>query len=287
MNNKVSIIVPCYNQAQYLDEALQSVMDQTYHNWECIIVNDGSSDDTGEIVQQWLQKDTRFKYYYKENGGLSSARNFGLDKATGEYIQFLDSDDLLEKEKIKIQLTELKKDNEIDVSVSGYRYFYDNCKDLKIMGKNNFLPEVILSKEDTDILEVLKFKNPMVISAPIYRKFIFDIVGVFDEELFVLEDWDFHTRCALYKIKFHHIVNVEKTRTLIRLHPNSMMRNKARMDIGFKLFLKKRNENEMFVKHFPVVLESDKGTKFQWVKEKFKLFIPPILLKFYRLCQRK
>ena len=93
MNPLISVIVPCYNQAQYLDECLQSVLDQTYQNWECIIVNDGSPDHTEEVANKWLEKDPRFRYIDKENGGLSSARNAGLKEAKGEWIQFLDCDD--------------------------------------------------------------------------------------------------------------------------------------------------------------------------------------------------
>jgi glycosyltransferase involved in cell wall biosynthesis len=78
MNPKISVIVPCYNQAIYLDECLQSVLDQTHENWECIIVNDGSTDHTEETAKKWTEKDARFIYIYKKNGGLSSARNAGL-----------------------------------------------------------------------------------------------------------------------------------------------------------------------------------------------------------------
>ena len=67
----ISVIVPCYNQAQYLDECLQSVLDQTYTDWECIIVNDGSPDNTEEIAKNWVEKDTRFIYLSKENGGFA------------------------------------------------------------------------------------------------------------------------------------------------------------------------------------------------------------------------
>ncbi|MFC6267076.1 glycosyltransferase family 2 protein [Frigoriflavimonas asaccharolytica] len=90
---EISIIVPCYNQAEYLDECLQSVLNQTFQNWECIIVNDGSPDNTEEKAEKWAQKDARFKYLNKENGGLSSARNAGIEIAKGEWILPLDSDD--------------------------------------------------------------------------------------------------------------------------------------------------------------------------------------------------
>lgn len=98
----ISVIVPCYNQAQYLDECLQSILDQSYQNWECIIVNDGSPDHTEEVAKKWTEKDFRFKYIYKENGGLSSARNAGLKEAKGEWIQFLDSDDFISSSKFEI-----------------------------------------------------------------------------------------------------------------------------------------------------------------------------------------
>lgn len=121
--NLISIIVPCYNQAHFLDACLQSVMEQSYENWECIIVNDGSPDNTAEIAKIWTEKDIRFKYIYKENGGLSSARNVGITAAKGEFIQLLDSDDLLEKNKLQIQIDAFLNDSEIDISISGYRYF--------------------------------------------------------------------------------------------------------------------------------------------------------------------
>ena len=128
INPKISIIVPCYNQAQFLDEALQSVLDQTYTNWECIIVNDGSPDHTEEVAQKWVTKDTRFVYLKKENGGLSSARNFGLDKANGDYIQFLDSDDCIDKRKLELSLQELNSTigKDAKVAITNFRRFVDD-----------------------------------------------------------------------------------------------------------------------------------------------------------------
>ena len=125
---KVSIIVPCYNQAQHLDAALQSILDQTYTNWECIIVNDGSLDNTCEVAKQWVEKDSRFIYLYKENGGLSSARNAGLEAAKGDYIQFLDSDDCIVKTKLELSLQHLNlaKSKEVKVVISNFGMFDDN-----------------------------------------------------------------------------------------------------------------------------------------------------------------
>lgn len=290
ISSLVSIIVPCYNQAQYLDEALQSVIEQTYANWECIIVNDGSPDNTEEVARKWLDKDERFKYLYQENGGLSSARNAGLKIAKGDYIQFLDADDLIESEKIRVQLENLINDHEIDISVSGYRYFEDLTRKLKSMGRNNIFPEVVLHKSDSDLKEVLSLKNPMVISATLYNKSVFEKVGMFDEDLVSLEDWEFHTRCALHDMKFQHIGVIINTKTLIRLHSNSMMNNNEIMKIGSQLFNKKRNQNPLYLKYFSEVekkvLDEDGKeiviNKIKSIKSFIKLFVPPIFLLIKR-----
>ena len=92
---QVSIIVPCYNQAQYLPETLDSVLAQTYPNWECVIVNDGSPDNTDEVAKRYRDKDHRIKYVCQENKGLATARNVGIANSTGEYILPMDADDLI------------------------------------------------------------------------------------------------------------------------------------------------------------------------------------------------
>lgn len=94
-NNLVSIIVPCYNQAQYLPETLDSVLAQTYHNWECVIVNDGSSDNMEDVAEKYCFRDARFKYLKQENQGPSVARNNGIRQSSGKYILPLDGDDLI------------------------------------------------------------------------------------------------------------------------------------------------------------------------------------------------
>ena len=95
MQPLVSIIIPCYNQAEYLSETLDSVLAQSYPNWEGVIVNDGSTDKTDEVAGCYCKKDPRFKYVKQENKGLSSARNTGIARSSGEYILPLDSDDII------------------------------------------------------------------------------------------------------------------------------------------------------------------------------------------------
>ena len=91
----ISVIIPVYNVEKYIRYCLDSVINQTYKNLEIIIVDDGTKDSSGEIAEEYAVKDSRIKVIHKENGGLSDARNVGLDAATGKYIAFLDSDDVI------------------------------------------------------------------------------------------------------------------------------------------------------------------------------------------------
>ena len=148
MNQLISVIVPCYNQAQYLDECLQSVLDQTYQDWECIIVNDGSPDNTEEVAKNWVEKDSRFKYFYKENRGLSSARNLGIEKSIGKYLFFLDSDDwLASPNTFNTFINYLQVDSTIEVIVG-------NLQEIRIEGikpssllNNKIQENTVLDKE--------------------------------------------------------------------------------------------------------------------------------------------
>ncbi|WP_052417932.1 glycosyltransferase family 2 protein [Jejuia pallidilutea] len=94
----LSIVIPCYNSESTLEGTLESVLHQDFQDWEAIIVNDGSPDNVETIALTWLEKDERFKYYKKQNGGLGSARNYGISKAKGEFILPLDSDNQVKED---------------------------------------------------------------------------------------------------------------------------------------------------------------------------------------------
>lgn len=91
----ISVIVPVYNVEQYLRQCLDSILNQTYQEIEVLLINDGSTDTSDEICREYAERDNRIRYFVKENGGLSDARNYALDRATGEYVTFVDSDDFL------------------------------------------------------------------------------------------------------------------------------------------------------------------------------------------------
>ncbi|MBQ2946737.1 MAG: glycosyltransferase [Bacilli bacterium] len=112
---KFSIIIPIYNVEKYLEKCLNSVLSQSYENFEVIMVNDGTKDNCKKIMDTFSKRDKRFKAYNKENGGLSDARNFGLNYATGDYLIFIDSDDYIENDYLFKVNEILKKNKEVDV----------------------------------------------------------------------------------------------------------------------------------------------------------------------------
>src|SRR5690606_33192086 len=121
----ISIIVPVYNAEQYLSACLGSIRRQTYDNLEIILVNDGATDRSGEICEQFAQKDQRFKIYHEVNRGVGSARNIALRKVTGYYITFIDSDDTVHPDYIS-ELYQTAKAQGSDIVCSGYNYISQN-----------------------------------------------------------------------------------------------------------------------------------------------------------------
>jgi glycosyltransferase involved in cell wall biosynthesis len=115
MSPSVSIIVNCYNQGCYLERSVKSVVPQTFTKLECLLVDDGSTDNSRQVSENLMSLDSRVKYYYKENGGLPSSRNFGVQKAQGEWIQCLDADDWIHEDKIRYQLSFLEKSIEQEI----------------------------------------------------------------------------------------------------------------------------------------------------------------------------
>ena len=124
----ISIIVPIYNVEKYLRQCLDSIMNQTYQNFECLLINDGSPDNSADICREYVSKDSRFRYFEKKNGGVSSARNLGIERSKGQFITFIDSDDWVESDYVETLYNELIKEN-ADIAVSTYKRFEmgDNC----------------------------------------------------------------------------------------------------------------------------------------------------------------
>ncbi|MHB1105161.1 MAG: glycosyltransferase family 2 protein [Lutibacter sp.] len=178
-NCLVSIIVPCYNQAQYLDEALQSVLDQTYTIWECIIVNDGSPDNTEEIAKKWVEKDSRFKYLFKENGGLSSTRNYGITHAIGEFILPLDADDKIATKYIELALYEFSINTNLKLVYCKAEKFGKETGEWKL---NKFSLKNLASEN-------------MIFCSAFFKRKDWETIGGYDVKMvYGWEDWEFWIR---------------------------------------------------------------------------------------------
>lgn len=181
MQPKVSIIIPCYNQEGFIKEALQSVLDQTYQNWECLVTDDGSQDNSAAVIKSFSEKDDRIKYFYQENAGVSAARNNGLRHATGKYLLMLDGDDVLNPRGVEEAVKEFEKDPELLVVFSDTTSFGEGIEPKS----SNSAPQFGLK----DLL----LTNRLFISSMFQRK---DAEGVFYDEPLGQpgQDWDFWIR---------------------------------------------------------------------------------------------
>ncbi len=236
----VSVIIPTYNYAKYIEETLNSVKNQSYANWECIVIDDGSNDNTREIVEKLVKQDNRFIYIYQKNNGVSSARNKGVSMAKGEYIQFLDGDDLLQQEKLFSQIKCFEEDKKIDIVYNDVRFFDDeNSSNLKTSlngnKKEDWMPKI--STSGTALVEQFSRINFIVINSPLIKKNIFNKVGVFDETMKALEDWDFWMRCAIRGCYFH-FNSISNAYALVRVHDGSLSTQKLLMNAGHFMFLR-------------------------------------------------
>lgn len=128
MNPRISIIVPVYKVEAYLNKCIDSILNQTFEDFELILVNDGSPDKCGEICEDYAKKDSRIRVFHKENGGQATARNFGIDVARGEYIGFVDSDDYIEPEMYEVLYNMCINDNCDMVNCSSKIYFNNKIK---------------------------------------------------------------------------------------------------------------------------------------------------------------
>ncbi len=211
----VSVIIPCYNQEKYIAEALESVWNQTYNNWECLVVNDGSTDSSVNIINKYTRKDKRFKLINQENKGVAAARNHGFQKASGSYIQFLDADDLLLPDKLEKHVDFLINHPDVDIVYCVYQHLYQ---------KNGQIEQYTFTDISIDPLENFLFHWDRGVSipphAPLYRKNLWEEHDLpyptdYNDRY---EDWVFWVVTALKKPIFSQTV---KPLVLYRIHDNN------------------------------------------------------------------
>ncbi|GIW67075.1 MAG: glycosyl transferase [Candidatus Parcubacteria bacterium] len=199
----VSVIIPTYNRANLLPKAINSVINQTYKNWELLIIDDGSKDNTKKIVEEFIKKDSRIKYFYQENSGQPAAMNLGIKNSNGEYVAFLDDDDEWSPEKLEKQLKEFEKDKNIALVYT----------DALIVGGE------LNNKKSSDISKLyfgyvyknLLYKNFITASSVMIKRKIFNELGLFDENYLIkktqTQDYDMWLRIAKY-YKFGYVPEI-------------------------------------------------------------------------------
>ena len=221
----VSVVVPTYNYGRYIAAALESLRAQTYADWECVVVDDGSTDDTAEVVARFIEREPRVSYVRQANARQAAAKNNGLTRVRGAYVQFLDADDLLEPLKLERQVEFLEAHPEVDVVYGGVRYFSTERPEERLRSMFGadapWMPEV--SGAGREVLLALVRMNILVINAALVRREALDDVGPFDPVLPPVEDWDYWLRCAL-KGKRFEFRDFEGTLALVRTHAASTSR---------------------------------------------------------------
>ena len=189
----ITIIVPCYNNEQYITDAIESIKAQSYHFWECIIVNDGSTDKSEEKILSAIKDDDRFTYIKQENLGPGAARNNGAKLAKGKYMTMLDSDDIIGKDYLSKAVSYL---DEHDKCVLYYGYiihFDDTGKEYKVKPKCSFYWQI--------------FTHNIFNTTCVYRTKDFQNIGGYNEQLDNKEDWEFYIR-LLYRNRPFYIDDV-------------------------------------------------------------------------------
>lgn len=199
MNKLISVIIPVFNVEKYLERCIKSIINQTYKNLEILLINDGSTDKSIEICNRYLEIDNRIVLLNKENGGLSSARNLGIDKAKGEYISFVDSDDFIHELMYETLVSNLEK-NDCDISIiESLDVIEDKDFIFELKNNNN---SIVYSKEES----IANYLDGKFIPAwgKLYRKELFESIrfpiGILNEdEAIMIRVFDSCTRNIVYQ----------------------------------------------------------------------------------------
>ena len=211
---KISIIVPVYNSEKSLQKCLQSIHIQKYKEFEVVIINDGSTDNSLNIIEEFTAKDGRFKSFSKPNTGVSSSRNFGLSKSRGDYVTFIDSDDTIESNYLLSYIDKINK-NKSDLICQGYISIYYNYKTITKLENIDYHKQQI-----TDAIYDLELKECLSsVWNKIFKKSIIDKNNLkFDENISLGED-------KLFSIRFIYFTKIVSTLNYSLYNYNRMYEN--------------------------------------------------------------
>jgi glycosyltransferase involved in cell wall biosynthesis len=211
---KVSIVVTCYNYGKYISDCLNSILKQKYQNYEVVIIDDGSTDNTEKVVSPYLENQ-KIKYCKQENMGQAGAKNNGIRNSTGEFIAFLDADDMWADNMLEKEMA-LFSDKRIGVVYSRVRFINEKNKEVIIKSNNKYL-----LPRSGNITSYLLFENIVTFSSSIVRKECLDKCGYFDESFKMGIDWDLWLRIST-KYQFSY---VNEPLLIYRIHSTQMSKN--------------------------------------------------------------
>ncbi|MEP6260725.1 MAG: glycosyltransferase family 2 protein [Gillisia sp.] len=280
MHPVISIIIPTYNRAHLLGETLESIVAQTFTHWECIVIDDGSTDHTRELLDFYTSVNPRIKYFKRPENkvkGANSCRNFGFELSEGAYINWFDDDDLMHPEKLELQLRSLENST-FHFSVCQSLVFKNSIKN--ILGlRNQFL------SSDNVFNDYLTMKIGWMTPSALWKKeFLRQQLNLFDEELKAAQEWEFHCRILN---KFPHYAKLEHPLVYIRNHEQSVTYNQdkknrywhyvfARLKIYKNINLILDNDSDQYLKKY--LLTSFKQMIVEnnyYVISAYRLFILP------------
>jgi GalNAc5-diNAcBac-PP-undecaprenol beta-1,3-glucosyltransferase len=301
MNPKVSIIMATYNRSRYILESLQSIKNQIFEDWECLIIDDGSTDSTEAIVTPLLVQDSRFKYSKRTPNyqkGLPGSRNYGLDLAKGDYIIFFDDDDIAHPQNLELCVLELSNK---DISF---------CRYIRAVFSDAFVYNFDYSKEyssfyidNRDINKILRNELPFNSCAVMWKKECF-LLNRFQEHLMYAEEWELYSRIISSGVKG---ISINKTLFYGRKHPasntgefyrNDSIRRASNAQAVLLVILnlkEKKNLSDKIIKHFVQTALGNKEydlfnrimdaldlTTYKKTKWRLFYFHLPLRLYFYR-----
>ena len=237
MCKKISIIIPVYNVERFLRRCLDSVQNQSYSNWECIIVDDGSKDSSPAICDEYVKTDSRFKVIHKENGGVSEARNTGLSQVSGEWVTFVDSDDELTLDALKYFTEGMERYPKVSVLRGGHRTITPTA-----IGKDRQAEEWIYTKSHADALKISEetWCSGFMWST-CFRKDILEGVQ-FDNYITWCEDHIFTYQCMLKAKEIAFVPHVVYVYYLDDTYPAGFGKNLSFKPISYDMAIRSAEE---------------------------------------------
>jgi glycosyltransferase involved in cell wall biosynthesis len=279
MNSLVTIIIPTYNRVLLLCETLDSVLAQDYPTWECIVVDDGSDDETQQTVLGYAVKDNRFSYYRRPEHlvkGANACRNYGYAQSKGKFIKWLDSDDILLPDALRSQMFLFAKNTDAVVSKLAFTDFLTQKK----IKENDIISDNLIEDYFTG-------KIAFYVSGPIWAsKFLKQQSVLFDEKISNLDDWDFNLRML-----YQHPLIIFNDDVIIkyRIHDNSLSAEISKLNI-------KEIKSEFYAreKHLRLIKQNKSASSriiTEYIKNRYKFFVRELLVSkqsmkyyfFYRL----